>query len=105
LDFNAFARIVGSSIDIGAIEFAEILQEPSPTVPVITEPLPTALPSTKPSPTVPVITEPLPTALPSTKPSPTTPPTTDHAPFVIDGMERDWQDYSALATSSSNVKA
>src|SRR5690606_959820 len=63
---------------------------PSPTTPVITEPSPTAVPSAKPSPTM----------------SPTTnPPTIDDSPFVIDGMEQDWQDYSALATSNSNVKA
>jgi len=99
LDFLSYSRIVGHSIDIGAIEYGAGNVEPPETEPPVTRPPATELPAT-----MPPTTEPSTTVPPVTKPPATEPPKTDDSPIVIDGIADEWDQYPSLATSSSNVK-
>ena len=92
LDYHASARVVGSSIDIGATEFISIEQQP--TIEPTSEPTSTITPTNAPT------SEPTSTIAPTTKPS----PAPDDSPFVIDGIDQEWGNYPNLATNSDNAK-
>ncbi|MFC4596614.1 right-handed parallel beta-helix repeat-containing protein [Cohnella hongkongensis] len=87
-DLTASPRIIGNSIDIGAIEYKTSTSEPPTAPPQNPEP-PIAPPHVPEPPTAP----------------PQNPePPANQSPFVIDGLSEDWDPYSPLATSDSNAR-
>ena len=89
IDFMSYPRVVGHSIDIGAIEYSAKDVEQPATKPPTTEPPTTEPPATEP---------------PATEPPTTEPPATGDLPIVIDGIAEEWDQYPTLATNSLNVK-